>query len=547
VDTTLPAAEGAFSARVLATGGDLAVTTPVAVDREPESYDLTLRHLDRSGEPTWLHYSFLFGLDEPRYRGFSGIGGVATVRVRKGRYHLDAVIDTRRPDGLYDSAKVVHPDVDIHADTTVVLDARVAEPVSVRFGRPGVAPRAVGAGYARFTSGGNAVFTGLLGDTFDRILTGQVGGPVPATELVADIGGVWAVPDRTGDVTSSAVAYHLAWFERGQLPTGFARDVVDTALAEVRTTYRAQDDHKRATKVWIAREPELDVGMGYGFGFRLPLIRTEYHNVDGLHWSGEFLQWVPRDRAVRLETVLTGGVVDHQPGRWYAEDWNSAVFGPGLGGGDGWAIRSGDVISLAVPLYADAALDHTGLSEVDEGTTVLYRDGVKLGDTPQAGIGRFDVPAEPATYRLETTARRSSVSEYSTRISCTWTFSSARPPEDEPGPKSKGGQPLALMAIRFAPPGLELDNTLRADSALVPITVQWHAGVPPATLTELAVEVSFDEGATWRAVEVTRGPGATAVARIDHPQGARHTSLRARAADSAGNSVEQTIIRAYGS
>lgn len=546
VDTALPAAEGAFSARILATDGEgLTVRTPVAIDREPESYDLTLAHRDRDGAPTDLHYSFLVGLDEPRYRGFSWVGEGPTVRVRKGRYHLDAVIITPHADGRpADLAKVAHPVVDVAADTTVVLDARAAQPVSVSFARPGVQPQAVGVGYGRFTTG-ITVFTGVLGTTFAPIFTGQVGDAVAAEEMVGEVGGAWAVPDGTGDVTASTVAYHLMWFERGRLPTGFSRAVPDAGLAEVHTTYRAQSDRARATKVWVAREPDLDVGLGFGFGFRLPLTRTEYHNVDGLHWSGELQQWRLVDRAVHLDSVLTGAVVDHLPGQSYQDDWNSAVFGPGLGGGDSWAVRYGDLIAVNVPLHSDATLDRTGMSEVDEGETVLYRDGVRIGDSATAGQGSFDVPAEPGVYRLETTATRGGTFELSTTISCVWTFSSARPAETEPGPKAKGGMPLGLMAVRFAPPGLDPDNTLTADSARVPVTVQWHPGVPPATLTELTVEVSFDEGRTWRAVEVDRDTGATAVARIDHPQGARHVSLRARAADSAGSSVEQTIIRAY--
>ena len=46
----------------------------------------------------------------------------------------------------------------------------------------------------------SALSTGVLGDTFDRIGVGQIGAPVPDEELVASIGGVWAVPDAHGDV-----------------------------------------------------------------------------------------------------------------------------------------------------------------------------------------------------------------------------------------------------------------------------------------------------------------------------------------------------------
>ena len=548
VDTALPAAEGAFGAYVVATDdGGTRVVTPVAVDREPESYDLALRTLDGTGAPTDAHFSFVFGLDEVRYRPVPGIGGTGTLRVRAGRYHVDAAISTPRPGGtLFDSAKVVHPTVDVRADTTVTLDARSAGQVSVSFDRRNVAPEAVAVSYHRFTPR-NSLSTGVLGDDLDRIDVGQVGDPVPADEMVTSIGGVWAVPDAHGDVSRSPVTYNLAWFGYGTVPTGFARHVVDGELAEVHATYRAQADRKRGTKVWIAQEPRAGIGSGFGFGFRLPLSRTEFHNVDDLRWSGELQQWSMVDKQVHTETILTGGPVDHQPGAVASEEWNTAVFGPGFTADGEFASRSGDVVAFTLPLYSDAGLDRAGVSEVDSGRTVLYRGGTKVGETAQPGVGQFEVPAEPSAYRLEVESRRDDVSEFSTRISCVWTFTSARPPVDpDPKPKGKDGTGLPLMAVRFAPPGLDRENATDAGTIQVPVTVQRPHNAPAATLTALTVDVSFDDGRTWRAVPVTMDGADGGTVAITHPRGARYVSLRAHAADSSGGTVAQTIIRAYG-
>ncbi len=549
VDTALPAAEGTFGAHIVATDDDTGtrVVTPVAVDREPESYDLTLRTLDGTGAPTDAHFSFVFGLDEARYRPVPGIGGTGTLRVRAGRYHVDAAISTPRPGGtLFDSAKVVHPTVDVRADTTVTLDARTARPVSVTFDRANVVPEAVAVSYHRFTPR-NALSTGVLGDDLDRIDVGQVGDPVPEDEMVTNIGGVWAVPDAHGDVARSTVTYNLAWFGYGSVPTGFAKHVVDDELAEVHATYRSQADRKRGTKVWVAQEPRAGIGSGFGFGFRLPWSRTEFHNVDGLRWSGELQQWAFVNKQVHTETVLTGGPVDHRPGAVAAEEWNTAVFGPAFTADGEFASRSGDVVAFTLPLYSDADLDRAGVSEVESGRTVLYREGVKVGETTQPGIGQFEVPAEPSAYRLEVESHRDDVSEFSTRISCVWTFTSARPAEDpDPKPKGKDGTGLPLMAVRFAPPDLDRTNVTAADRAVIPVTVQRPYNAPPATLTALTVDASFDDGRTWLPVPVTvdRPDGGTVT--IDHPRGARYVSLRAAATDSAGNTVTQTVIRAYG-
>ncbi|MGB3441328.1 MAG: S8 family serine peptidase [Actinophytocola sp.] len=547
VNTAVPAAEGAFGARVEATDDTgVRVVTPVAVDREPESYDLTLRTLDAKGAPTDDHYSFVFGLDQARFRPVPGIGGAGTLRVRAGRYHVDAAIGTPRPGGtLFDSAKVVHPTVDVRADTTVVLDARAARPVRVTFDRANVVPKAVAVAYTRFTED-NSLNTGVLGDTFDRIGIGQVGDPVPEEEMTTSLGGVWAVPDAQGDVLRSTVTYNLSWFGYGAVPTGFTRHVVDGDLATVHATYRAQADRKRGTKVWVAQEPRAGVAGGFGFGFRLPLERTEFHNLDdGARWSGELQQWSMVKKQVHTETVLTGGPVDHQPGVPAEEEWNTAVFGPGFTADGEFASRFGDVLAFTVPLYSDAGLDRAGMSEVDSGSTVLYRDGVKVGETAQPGVGQFEVPAQPSAYRLEVESSRSDVSEFSTRISCVWTFTSARPPDPGQKGKGKGGTGLPLQAVRFAPPDLDRHNAARGASVRIPVTVQQPYNAPEATLTELSVEASFDDGRTWRPLTVATDRPDGGTVEITHPRGGRYVSLRAHATDSEGSTVTQTVTRAY--
>jgi hypothetical protein len=57
----------------------------------------------------------------------------------------------------------------------------------------------------------------------------------------------------------------------------------------------------------------------------------------------------------------------------------------------------------------------------------------------------------------------------------------------------------------------------------------------------LSVEVSYDEGKTWRAAEVLWNRAV----KLDHPAGPGSVSLRAKASDRDGNTVEHTIIRAY--
>ncbi len=60
-------------------------------------------------------------------------------------------------------------------------------------------------------------------------------------------------------------------------------------------------------------------------------------------------------------------------------------------------------------------------------------------------------------------------------------------------------------------------------------------------MVDPTVEVSYDDGRTWQEVPVRAG--RTLVLR--HPVGDGYVSLRSLGADADGNTLEQTLIRAY--
>jgi len=260
VNTALPAAEGGVRrAHVLATGGTVQVATPVAVDRRGrKSYDLTLRPIDGFGTPTDLDFSFVFGVDRQRFRPVPTIGrhGHAAGPQRASTTWMPRSAPRARTD-CSTPARVVHPTVDVSSDTTVVLDARKSQADRDKL-RPG-RDCAIGVVGGRGTAGSprtGALFTGVLGDSFDRIQIGAGRGSraPPGTGR----GHQWHVgrfPDATGDVSRSTVTYNLAWFDyRPGCRPGFARHVVDSDLAEVDTPTARSRNGKRGTKVWVARE-----------------------------------------------------------------------------------------------------------------------------------------------------------------------------------------------------------------------------------------------------------------------------------------------------
>ena len=61
----------------------------------------------------------------------------------------------------------------------------------------------------------------------------------------------------------------------------------------------------------------------------------------------------------------------------------------------------------------------------------------------------------------------------------------------------------------------------------------------------VTVDYSTDDGATWRPATGLFAPDGTGNVMITHPDTDGYVSVRIHADDSAGNAVDETVIRAY--
>jgi subtilisin family serine protease len=325
--------------------------------------------------------------------------------------------------------------------------------------------------------------------------------------------------------------YELFSGAQGKVDAGFVYRPRIRDLVPVRSAYYgADDDHFLSSMVSFFGADSI----GDDFTTVRPAsARTEYFSPGD--WELSDSAPTPGTDSITIHPSLRAG----HPARI---DWNKAPVGPSFADRPGifvsftprpWALRQGGALDVILPLYGDAAGNPRVAFRT--GTISLYRNGTLVGTEPSLVQARFAVPDAAANYRL--TASGPQVSNADRRlwpaVSAAWTFRSSAAAE---------GKQLPLLSVRFDP-ALDLRNRAPGGRPFTfPAYVdRQDAGQVPARA--LSVQVSYDDGTTWRPAKVVRAGDHWAVT-VNHPA-AGFVSLRASATDAAGNTVEQTVLRGY--
>ncbi|MET7469685.1 S8 family serine peptidase [Micromonospora sp. NPDC005686] len=535
VDTRLGGADGYWTGRLLARAGDAVAVTPLAVDREVESYDLTMTHRDRSGALAGSYYTSLLGLDDGSYHDVYDTGGEVRIRLPKGRYGVQSLIFADGDQGSPEVASLTQPELVVTGNQRLALDARRAKPIRTTVPQRGAAPMLIDL-TAAWEFGDYYASFGLWTDRFEGLYSGQLGRDVSDKVFVGSLASQWAEPTAP---ERSPYFYGLIDLFPGRFPTGFVRHYQPADLATVTSRFAAGYtgmENERA----VYAEPDYNMGgSAVALPVQVPGKRVEHFSTTRTRWSGD-LAFGERDEDGWLEprAVLESESARYRAGHTYRDEWNKGPFGPSFPQ-PRWPeqsiTRTGDTMMVSLPMHSDA-VGHPGGSLNDTELTRLYRNGKLAGESPYGGYGEFTVPPGAANYRLETTATRG-FTDLSTEVSASWTFRSKRVPGDVPAR-------LPAMAVRFTPP-LATDSSAPAGRTFtVPVSVQRQPGAPSGRVVALTVDVSYDGGKTWRKAALKKQGGAW-TATVRHPAGPGYASLRATARDDAGNTVTQRIIQAY--
>lgn len=660
---------GDVAGRIIATG-DATISTPFSLYVQPETVRLTIKMIDRNGNPAGGASSLdVVNTDTNSGNRWYNDGSAEQVTdVRPGRYFVSSYIATDDAAGttkLVDSVSyIARPELSISKDMTLVLDARDADPITVTTDRPSET-RSTTLSFARswddmwghsgtITAGSTvtSVYADVQGKAHDgdfefghywrkfaplvedfSVVGGGALHPIPASysstnltgtgqlpivdagtgtsdELTAaDVAGKIALIRIADDTTSvysqlfdaraagatAVVAYHDAtgrWqpqagFFGGVLPAyaipsdeaadlkarlaagptelswnmnasspfvynlGFtqrtpfteAREFVvhDDKLGRTESTYRAMGVATDYLDLLAALDASGDgINVGLFEPVHAPSQRTELYSAGDIHWQAAVLGSFP------FGEVMIDEARTYEPRSTRSDTWYDGVLAPTAsesytGEVQLSAERQGNLIGFASGFWGDSSGHWSpGGSFGDIGNLMLHRNGELIGESPYT-FGVFEVPAEDAEYELQLNTLKiggqTKTWKRSSEVITVWKFRSQLE-EDVPS------QSVPVMFPRIDLPE-DGTKTLTAEAEQeLELHVTGHAGYTPGDIISASLAYSYD-GATWIDAD-TRQDDGTWVAVVDH-EGAsgQQVSLRVELTDSNGNTVTQTVTRAY--
>ncbi|MFE5940077.1 S8 family serine peptidase [Streptomyces sp. NPDC056470] len=364
---------------------------------------------------------------------------------------------------------------------------------------------------------------------------------VGSAEAAALLGKVSA-----GEVTLSWKAtakspylYNLAFPETGSIRDDRTYRVRDGQLGRTESAYGSMGVATDFIDNAAAYRPN---GTAVYFGAIEPVpapgTRTEYYTPGDTQWDQMLSSSFP------FGEFMIGAKRAYKAGEKRTERWYDGVVAPTAPQDTSGepvlvAERQGDLIGFADSLWGDGTHYSQPGSFGDIGNLRLSRDGELLGETGWP-FGVFEVPSERGAYTLEQNTMKigSKVWNRSTSVNSVWEFTSQA---DE----SVYSQDIPILFPRYTLPEDGLKTLAATDGQKIGLTATGHAGYQSAALTSARLSYSYDGGTTWTEAQVSK-QGGVWTATVNHAGAAgKPVTLKTELTDANGNSVTQTVVRAY--
>ncbi len=337
------------------------------------------------------------------------------------------------------------------------------------------------------------------------------------------------------------------------IPTpAYLYDLIQRHNGAVPTDLTYQPRAKDLAKVKVSfRNPTQDIGNWNRYD-----LSTEKGVFNSLRdpvpfaAQGERTDWLSAEPGIRwVESAKLGPIymysrplLSYPKGSTTNADWFAPVTRPRLlnpsfvSGVP--AVVGNELSSYTLPTWGDSNPQHEAKTfgvEVAQSFRV-YQGADLISESVNGTMSTFVEPGQPLRLVNETT--QSEVSAYATRTQTEWTVGF---PDADP----ESVRQLPLIQLDYA---VDLDLTGRAKrKGEVTVSAShlagaWHGGA----FRSATVELSYDDGRTWQRAATQRGEKASWQLDLNAPKSAQYVSTRVTATDVSGNTVQQTVERAFG-
>lgn len=252
--------------------------------------------------------------------------------------------------------------------------------------------------------------------------------------------------------------------------------------------------------------------------------------------AGPKVKWL--SQAAVPDLNLLGSSASYAPRSTTKETWFAGIQRPRLLGDSVMFTppsRVGDIISVfGMPGWGDSG-KHEGIVYGGVSvTTSLYQGDTLLGEGGDF-VSAEGLSPDALPYRLVVDATRDLPGRpYSPHTRTEWGFTS-----DQADSAALETIPLIQLDYDVA---TDLSGRAQRHTDLNVTASHLPGAAGAGKLGAVTLELSYDDGASWHPVNVQ----LSGKARVDAPAKAEFVSLRATVKDTAGNSVTQTVDRAFG-
>jgi hypothetical protein len=511
---------------------------------------LTVKGLDKLGAPAFTGgVSITNAEDVQRFSSLqSFVDGQVSFSVPTGHYSIEVSITTYDADGAYQGdALLFFPELEVTGtEMTVTADAATATtvvPVPATPNPSGM--EQMQATYSRLSAAGSDSTTAIM------MIGGSPSLSVTPTDPVS-IGDLrWYTYFRLTSPAGAAqpYLYDLVFPSEGEVPADFAEKVPAGGLATLDATYAAEGDTGPISTYRTSFQPWEQFPIRFASNAIAPLRRTEYVSaLPGVGWVGSAVA-----RPDEFNGTAQSPMVEYQPGQRTTDRFFAAPAVPGVDRTTMRSVpcpacRSGDRLSLDIQPRTDAGghavrMINSETTKINTQTRV-YADGTLVAESTDPA-GTVDIPAGSAQLRLELdNSASASWSTTADRVRTAWSWRTAAPTGSLPAGRTCDA-PCAFLPLVFAEYGIAVDtaNAIVAGVATpLSVTLRRQAFDTAPVPTHLTLDVSADDGATWKPVTAAAAGGGRFTATVTPAAG--YLSLRIHAADPAGATLDQTVIRA---